>query len=129
MVIVDTSVWIDFFHGTLTRETELLENLLGVHEIGLGDLMLLEVLQGIRKETDFLEVKNRLTSFPIVPMLGSSRAIRCAENYRHLRSLGRTIRSTADVIIASFCIEEGHLLLFSDRDFVPFVEHLGLEAV
>ncbi|MGA7306089.1 MAG: PIN domain nuclease [Rhodothermales bacterium] len=126
MVLVDTSVWIDYFNGVVTPETDLLDTLLGVEEIGIGDLILTEVLQGFRTERQYQTGKRLLTSLEIHEMLGVENAIRSAEHYRRLRRRGITIRKTADVIIATYCIAEGYPLLFSDKDFIPFVEKLGL---
>lgn len=127
MIIVDSSVWIDFFNGTDSAEADRLYSLLGVDPIAVGDLILTEVLQGFRADQDFDRVRSGLLTLTVYPMLGVDAAVRAAENYRTLRKQGVTVRKTADVIIASFCIEHGHSLLFSDRDFLPFVERLGLE--
>jgi len=90
---------------------------------------LVEVLQGFRREADYQTARSLLLSLTVFEMLGVSYALRSAENYRRLRRQGIPIRKTIDVIIATYCIEEGHALLFSDRDFLPFVEHLGLQMV
>lgn len=127
MIIVDSSVWIDFFNGTDSAEADRLDSLLGIDPIAVGDLILTEVLQGFRADQDFDRVRSGLLTLTVYPMLGLDAAVRAAENYRTLRKQGLTVRKTADVIIASFCIEHGHSLLFSDRDFLPFVERLGLE--
>jgi hypothetical protein len=129
MTVVDTSVWIDYFNGVDTAETDVLDGLLGVHQVGIGDLILAEVLQGFRTDSRYRTAKRLLTSLAIFEMLGVENAIRSAENVRFLRKQGVAIRRTADVIIATFCIAEGHALLFSDKDFVPFVERLGLVAM
>ena len=129
MIIVDTSVWIDYFNGVDTAESELLDGLLGVQEVGIGDLILTEVLQGFRTDSQYRTAKRLLTSLAIFEMLGVENAIRSAENFRFLRKQGITIRRTADVIIATFCIAEGHALLYSDKDFEPFVDRLALVAV
>lgn len=126
MIIVDTSVWIDFFNGRVSRQTDALEAVLGVEPVGIGDVILLEILQGFRSETDARRARAALQAVPIVHMLGTFRAVRCAERYRTLRRLGVTVRKSADLIIASCCIDEGLPLLHADRDFDPFVEHLGL---
>jgi len=128
MILVDTSVWIDYFNGEVTGQTDTLDALLGTESLGIGDLILAEVLQGFRLDRDFRRAKELLTSLSLFEMLGVENAVRSAENYRVLRKRGITIRKTADVIIASFCIVEDHALLFSDRDFVPFVEELGLRT-
>jgi predicted nucleic acid-binding protein len=129
MILVDSSVWIDYFNGRDTPQTDKLDRLLGVEPLGIGDLILTEVLQGFRADSDFRKAKELLTSLDVFSMLGPDQAIRSAENFRKLRKQGITVRKTADVIIATFCIAERHSLLFCDRDFVPFVDHLGLRAV
>lgn len=126
MIVVDSSVWIDYFNGADSVAAGTLNELLGVERLAIGDLILTEVLQGFRSDPDFARARQALLSFTVFPMLGVDAALRAAENYRTLRKRGVTVRKTADVIIASFCIENGHSLLFSDRDFLPFVRHLGL---
>ncbi|MGV6810445.1 MAG: type II toxin-antitoxin system VapC family toxin [bacterium] len=126
MIMVDTSVWIDYFNNHQTKETNWLDKLLGIEDIAIGDLILLEILQGIRHDKDYLVTKNYLSSLQQFNLLSSSLAIQASLNYRQLRKQGITIRKTADVIIATFCIEHQIPLLFSDRDFVPFVKHLNL---
>lgn len=129
MVVVDSSVWIDHFNGRDTAQTRILLSLLGDEFVGVGDVILTEVLQGFRSNREFRVAKQRLSSLQVFEMLGYENAIRSAENYRLLRKRGITVRATADVIIASFCIAHGHPLLFSDSDFEPFVQYLGLVAV
>jgi len=129
MIVIDSSVWIDYFNGSDTPQTAILDDLLGVEPLAIGDLILTEVLQGFRQDGDFRTAKRLLMSLTIYDLLGTEQALKSAENFRALRKLGITIRKTADVIIATFCIERGHALLFSDRDFIPFVEHLGLRTV
>lgn len=129
MILVDTSVWIDYFNGRVSAETERLDTLLGHEPLGIGDLILTEILQGFRSDSDYKQAKELLTSLTVFDMLGMEKAIACADHYRTLRKTGITVRKTADVIIATFCIVENHALLFSDRDFLPFVEHLGLQSV
>ncbi|BDI15249.1 ribonuclease VapC [Nostoc cf. commune SO-36] len=129
MIIVDTSVWIDYFNGRKTPETNKLDRLLGVEPLAIGDLILTEVLQGFRSDADYQTAKELLTSLTIFEMLGINLAFKSADNYRSLRKYGITIRKTADVIIATFCIENQNSLLFSDKDFLPFVQHLGLFTV
>ena len=129
MIVVDTSVWIDYFNGGETPETRRLDALLGQNTLATGDLILTEVLQGFRHDKDYKTAKKLLTSLTVYSMLGAEFAIKCADNFRALRKQGITIRKTADVIIATFCIENGNPLLFSDKDFVPFVKHLGLRSV
>ena len=129
MILVDSSVWIDFFRGNDTPEAETLDRILGAHPVGLGDLILTEVLQGFRRDRDYRTARSLMEEFPVFRLLGRSMAIESAENFRKLRKKGITIRKTADVIIASYCIEHQVPLLFSDRDFEPFVSHLGLVKV
>lgn len=127
--MVDSSVWIDYFNGRDTPQTFKLDGLLGREPLVMGDLILTEVLQGFRADADYRIAKHMLTAFTLFSLLGLEIAIKSADNFRALRKQGITIRKTADVIIATFCIENGHSLLFSDKDFVPFVEYLGLSAV
>ena len=129
MILVDSSVWVDYFNGRDTPQTAKLDALLGTEPLAISDLILTEVLQGFRRDADFARAKELLLSLTLFNMLGVENAIRSAEHFRALRKRGITIRKTADVIIATFCIAEGHSLLFSDKDFLPFVEHLGLHDV
>lgn len=126
MIIVDSSVWIDYFNGNSTAESDFLDRILGVQDIAVGDLILTEVLQGFRSDKDFKTAKKIIEDFDVVGMLGRDRAISAASKYRSLRKTGTTVRKTNDVIIASYCIDEKVPLLFSDKDFEPFVEKLGL---
>jgi predicted nucleic acid-binding protein len=129
MIIVDSGVWIDYFNGLETPQTGKLDSLLGTVPLGIGDIILTEVLQGFRSDVDYRKARRLLTAFPVLGMLGPERALRAADNFRALRKRGITIRKTIDAVIATFCIDEGHALLFSDRDFLPFVDHLGLHQV
>ena len=126
MIMVDSSVWIDYFNGQKTSATAQLDLLLGVQPIAIGDIILTEVLQGFRKNEDYETAKNLLTSLTIFELLGERMALKSADNYRQLRKQGITIRKTTDVIIASFCIENNLPLLFSDKDFIPFVNYMNL---
>jgi predicted nucleic acid-binding protein len=128
VIVVDSSVWIDYFNGTNSAEVERLDQTIGVDLIVVGDVVLAEVLQGFRSDADFAAARSALEAFDIVPMLGYDLAIRTAENYRALRVRGVTVRKTIDMIIGTFCIERGLPLLFSDRDFQPLVDHLGLQV-
>ena len=128
MIVVDSSVWVDFFNGTSTPEVERLDASLGVMPVAIGDLILVEVLQGFRRETDVAMVRQLFDSIPVIEMLGLANAYKAAQNYRALRRQGITVRKTIDGIIATACIEAALPLLFSDRDFLPFVRHLGLVA-
>lgn len=129
MWIVDSSVWIDYFNGILTPETDCLDAALGHQELGLGDIILCEVLQGFRNDRDFEQAKAALLKFPVLPVGGRELALQSAANYRALRRRGVTVRKTIDCLIATFVIEGGYLLLYSDRDFDPFAAHLGLQVV
>jgi predicted nucleic acid-binding protein len=126
VILVDSSVWIDYFNGTPSSAAHKLDALLGVEPLAVGDLALAEVLQGFRIDADYKAAKQLMTSLSVFDMLGYKNAIKCAENYRALRRAGVTVRRTVDVIIATFCIEQELPLLFTDRDFTPFVRHLGL---
>lgn len=128
MVVVDSSVWIDFFNGRSTPAVEQLDALLGVQPIAVGDVILVEVLQGFRSEQDLATARQLFRSIPVLDMVGKANAFKAAENYRRLRQKGITVRKTIDGIIATACIEANLPLLFSDRDFQPYVEHLGLET-
>ena len=126
MIVVDSSVWIDYFSGADTPQVETLDNTLGIQPVAIGDLILTEVLQGFRHEKDYKAARKVFEDVTIFDMLGEQMAIKSAENFRALRKKGITVRKTADVIIATFCIEQKLPLLFSDKDFKPFVKHLGL---
>ena len=128
MIFVDTSIWIDFFNGKDSAEVDLLDNALGNETVAIGDLIALEILQGFKSGADYNVAKELLSALTVYEMLGEVAAYKCADNYRALRKKGVTVRKTADIIIATFCIEKNFLLLFSDRDFVPFVTHLGLRS-
>jgi predicted nucleic acid-binding protein len=128
MIIVDSSVWIDAFRNVKTPETLRLHSMLGQVIVGTSDLILIEVLQGTNTDREFDEVRRILTAFPSIDIAGQETAILAARNYRRLRSLGITIRKTIDTLIATRCIVDDHTLLFSDRDFEPFVTHLGLRS-
>ncbi len=129
MILVDSSVWIDYFNDQNTPQVNLLDQLLSTQPLATGDIILTEVLQGFRQDVDYETAKQLLTSLTIFDLLNIELAIKSADNFRALRKRGITVRKTIDVIIATFCIEENHALLFSDRDFIPFVQHLGLSSV
>ncbi len=126
MILVDSSVWIDYFRRLRTPETERLDALLGADEVAIGDLMLTEVLQGFTRGGEFDTALRLMSAIPVIDIVGKDITIQAAENFRHLRTHGVTIRKTIDTLIATRCIEDDYALLFSDRDFEPFVEHLGL---
>ncbi len=129
MILVDSSVWIDYFRGTVTPQTEKLDSLLGQQPLAIGDLILTEVLQGFDDERDFNVARKMLTSLRVVELGGKEIAIQAAKNFRALRRLGVTVRKTIDTVIATRCIEDGYDLLHADRDFDPFAKHLGLRTV
>ena len=129
MILVDSSVWIDYFKGTITPQTDKLDGLLGHEPLAVGDLILTEVLQGFDGDRDYHTARNLLTSLTVVEIGGTDVAIAAAENFRALRKLGVTVRKTIDTMIATRCIESGYDLLHSDRDFEPFVTHLNLRSV
>lgn len=128
MILVDSSVWIDYFRGIPTLQTNLLDTLLGSEPIAIGDLILTEVLQGFQAERDFNQARKMLTSLIVIEIGGRTVAIQAARNFRTLRSLGITIRKTIDTMIATRCIADSFHLLHSDKDFYPFVVHLGLRS-
>ena len=128
MILVDSSVWIDYFRGTPTPQAEKLDALLGSEPVATGDLVLTEVLQGFASERDFNQARKLLTSLVVVELGGQDIAIQAARNFRALRALGITVRKTIDTVIATRCIESGFTLLYSDQDFDPFVQHLGLRS-
>ncbi|MDO5611104.1 MAG: PIN domain nuclease [Pseudomonadota bacterium] len=129
MILVDSSVWIDYLRGVDTKQTDRLHGLLGLEPLAVGDLILTEVLQGTTSEGDFNEVLRLLSSLDVVPLGGQLIAVEAARNFRALREKGITVRKTIDCIIATRCIVDGMVLLHSDRDFDPFVTHLGLQSV
>ena len=129
MTIVDSTVWIDYLANVNNRETIWLDRALSIERIGLSDMVLCEVLQGIRDDRQFKRTRERLESFRVFSTGGRELAIASAQNYRNLRVLGYTVRKTIDCLIATFCIERGYSLLHRDRDFDPFEQHLGLEVI
>ena len=129
MILVDSSVWVDYFKGVSNAPTDKLDDLLSHEPLAIGDLILTEVLQGFSDERAFNEARKMLTALIVVELGGQEIAIQAAQNFRALRSLGVTVRKTIDTIIATRCIESRHELLHNDRDFDPFVKHLGLRVV
>lgn len=128
MILVDSSVWIDYFRGAPTPQADKLDALLGSEPVATGDLVLTEVLQGFESDRDFNQARKLLTSLVVVDLAGRDIAIQAAKNFRTLRRLGITVRKTIDAVIATRCIESGFTLLYSDKDFDPFVRHLGLRS-
>lgn len=129
MILVDTSVWIDYLNGVQNRHTDTLDAGIIEGSVGMGDLIFLEILQGIRDDRQYRLTKQTLLTLGRIEMFGEGMPDKCAENYRALRKKGITILKTTDVIIATFCIERKMPLLFLDRDFIPFVDYFGLVSV
>ena len=129
MVIVDTTVWIDHLRGAANPETEWLDRELTRQRLGLTDLILCEVLQGLGSQAAFTRVRDDLLKFRVFPAGGTDLAIAAAANYRALRRRGHTVRKTIDCLIATFCLQEQHSLLHRDRDFDPFERLLGLQVI
>jgi predicted nucleic acid-binding protein len=129
VVIVDTTVWVDYLRGERTPETDWLEREAARQRLGLTDLTLCEVLQGVRSDREFDEVLRELLKFELFDTGGERLATAAAQNFRTMRKQGRTVRKTIDCLIASFCILHGHILLHRDSDFRHFEELLGLSVV
>ena len=128
MILVDSSVWIDYFRSADTPQVALLDSLFGRSPLAVGDLIAAEVLQGVRDEREFKWVKKTLAAFEHIDLAGYDLAVKASENYRSLRAVGVTVRKTIDTLIATRCIEDGLTLLHADRDFLPFSKHLGLKV-
>lgn len=128
MILVDSSVWVDYFRSADTPQVALLDSFFGRTRIAVGDLIVAEVLQGVRNEKEFNWVRKVFDTFTRLDLCGYDLAVKAAENYRVLRNRGITIRKTIDTLIATRCIADGLTLLHSDRDFDPFVDHLGLRV-
>ena len=126
--MVDSSVWIDYFNGKECPEVVYLDAILGIKPVVIGDNILTEVLQGFRGDKEYKIAKQLLTSIPIFQLSNKTLAVKSADNYRALRKKGITVRKTIDTIIATYCIEQSIQLLFSNRDFLPFVDFLGLKS-
>ena len=129
MILVDSSVWIDHLRNTITAPVKYLRSLISVEELLVGDLILCEVLQGLRNDAEARLVENALREFEVVSLIDADLAVKAAANYRFLRSRGFTVRRTIDLIIGTFCIERGHSLLHGDRDFTPMAHFLGLRTI
>jgi predicted nucleic acid-binding protein len=129
VVIIDTTVWVDYFRGQENPETEWLNNELGRQPFGLTDLILCEVLQGVRPESAYAEVQRELRKFDLFETGGEKLAIAAAENYRKMRQRVRTVRKTIDCLIATFCLMHGHSLLHRDHDFDHFEQLLKLSVI
>lgn len=129
MIVADTSVWIGFFNGVPTSETRYLRSALEDATVIMGDLILAELLQGFRSETDYRTVRERLSAIDVVTLGGRDISLAAADNYRILRVKGVTVRKTVDMIIGTYCIRHDLPLLHNDRDFDPMERHLGLKVV
>ncbi len=129
VTIIDTSIWIDQINAVDTPETQWLNRNLSTNRIALTDLILIEVLQGIRSDTIFMTARDKLLALTVFSTGGKDLALASAQNYRILRKKGITLRSTIDCITATYCILEGHTLLHNDRDFDPFERHFGLSVI
>jgi len=129
MVLADTTVWIDYFGGLRNAQTDWLDQSAGHVEIGLADLSLCELLQGVRSDAQFIWLRDEMRRFDVLNTGGEALAIASAENYRLLRTKGYTVRKAIDCLIATYCLVEGHELLHRDRNFDPFEAHLGLQVV
>ena len=129
MVIVDTTVWIDYFRGRRTAQTQWLDQALGVTRVGLCDLILCEILQGMSSDADATDVLAEMSSFDLLDTGGMDLAIESSRNYRRLRARGHTVRKTIDCLIATLCLREDHELLHNDRDFDSFETVLGLRVI
>jgi predicted nucleic acid-binding protein len=129
VILVDSSVWIDYFRGAATPEADTLDALLGTEPLATGDLILTEVLKGFAADADFARARKLLMSLTIGDLAGVGIAVKAAQNFRRLRARGVSVRKTIDTVIATYCIENRLALLHSDRDFDPFVNHLGLQTV
>jgi hypothetical protein len=129
VILVDSSVWVDYFRGVATPQTNKLDALLGADRLAVGDLIVTEVLRGFRDDQSFEHARRLLESFVLIDLGGYRVAVQAARNYRALKALGITVRKTIDTIIATRCIRDGFALLHSDRDFDPFVAHLGLKSL
>lgn len=129
MILVDSSVWIQYFNGLLTWQTDFLDELLSESQILIGDLILTEVLQGFRADKDFLKAKKHLSLLPFQEMGGYNVSLQSAINFRKLQKKGVTVRKTIDVLIGTFCILEDIILLHDDKDFEPMEKHLHLKVL
>jgi predicted nucleic acid-binding protein len=129
VVIVDTTVWVDYFQGAENPATDWLNTELDRQRLGLTDIILCEVLQGVRDDAVAKAVERRLLNLEVFDTGGVALAREAARNYRALRSRGHTVRKTIDCLIATFCLREQHSLLHRDRDFDPFEKFLELSVI
>ena len=129
VVIVDTSVWIDHLNNVITWQTEWLGEALGVRSVALTDLILFELLQGIRDESQFVRTRRTMSSLPVFESAGVEVATQAAEHYRLLRRRGVTVRKTVDCLVATICLRVGCSILHKDRDYDAYEKHLGLRVI
>ena len=129
MILVDSTVWVDYFNGKMNWQTDRLDHYLQHELLPIGDIILAEVLQGFRNKNEFRKAKKALQILPCIPLCGQAIAIKSAQNYRLLRQKGITVRKTIDMIIGTFCIINRFDLLHNDKDFLPIAEHLGLKCI
>lgn len=129
MIVVDSSVWINYFNGVLTPKTDFLDSALGKEPLVIGDLIQIEVLQGFQRDSDFRTAKKLLDLLPFVSMGGETIALESIKNFRSLRKKGVTVRKTIDVIIGSYCIFHDFYLLHEDKDFDPMAKYLKLKTI
>ncbi|HAI68693.1 MAG TPA: VapC toxin family PIN domain ribonuclease [Gammaproteobacteria bacterium] len=129
MILPVSKIWIDYFNGRTTSQTELLDDILANGQVIVGDIILNEVLQGFRTDTDFDRVKHLLTCLPFREMLGQEMALQSAQNYRLLRQKGLSIRNTTNLIVGTFCVVNKLTVLHDEPDFSLMVEHLGLPVL
>jgi len=129
MILVDSSVWISYFNRKINPQTDWLDSALGKKIIIVGDIIMVEVLQGFKNDRDFHKAKELLSNFQFMEMLGWELAVKSADNHRYLRKKGVTVRKTIDVLIGTFCLHHNISLLHDDRDFEPLIKYLDLNAV
>jgi predicted nucleic acid-binding protein len=129
LILADSSVWIDYFNNVINWQTDKLDAIIGIEPVIITDHILLEVLRGFRNEKDYSSAKYYLDRFPCYNTIDKELAIKCVENYRFLRKMGITVKSTVDLIIATYCIENNLILLHNDHDYDPLEELLGLKVI
>jgi predicted nucleic acid-binding protein len=129
LIVVDTSVLIDHFRGRRGAPLDLFATVVDREQVLIGDIMVLEILQGAGSHGEARRLESLLAEFEVAEMMSLPLAVRAADNYRRLRDIGVTLRATADLIIGTYCIEHGHSLLHSDRDFDAMRDHLGLKTL
>jgi predicted nucleic acid-binding protein len=129
MILVDTSVWIDYFNGVQTWQADTLDAILSDELVLVGDIILAEILQGFDKDSEYKKAKEALESFECIDLGGKKLAIKTASNFRFLRSKGVTIRKTVDMLIGTWCIESEVALLHNDKDFDRIAMHLPLKVI